>query len=704
MADRYWVGGAGTWNTSSTTNWSASSGGASGASVPTAADNVIFNGSSGTPGTITLTGALACLSFSVLVTGWTFSSTGTIAIYGSFTLTSVTTWSATGTLTFRSTTSGNTITTNGTTLACAVILNGSGGYWTLGSALTISGSSLTLTNGTFDTSSSGNYSFTVSGSTGLVVSGALAKSLIFNASTISLSQMSNNSTGSNLTFNAGTSTITLGAGFTGGNLILLGLTLTFYNVLSGSSCLTFLIAGTLTFNNLTLYAPTTSTLNVAVYNNLTINGTLYSSSAAGATPANRTLITGRVKGTAVTISAAAVSLFDTDFEDITASGTTWTGTRLGNCGGNTNITFPATKTVYYVSASGGNWSASNWSTSSGGSVASTNFPLPHDTAVIDNNSGAAASTISIDRNYAIGTFTTSSRTNTLTLTPTAYNSGGINGGVRFLQDFTTPSAITLAGTTVPFVMSGRGSTQTVTISGTHSNMGLSVNALNTVSMGSNLTSSYTLTLYNGTLDVNAKSLSYAACVIYGAATGSTQVLALGSSTLTLTGTTPWSHSGTTSFTTTGAGTVSLTSASTKTFTATGQTQTYGFTVNQGGAGQLTFASTAGSTFNNLTNSYSATGATTIKFVSASTVTFTQFTATGTSGKVLTIAGATPSSAARIACPKGVVSVDYMSIQDITAQGGALWYAGVNSTNVSNNKGWIFTAPPASAGKNPLLLY
>lgn len=54
MAARYWVGDSGTWNTSSTTNWSASSGGASGASVPTAADTVIFDASSGTSFTVTL--------------------------------------------------------------------------------------------------------------------------------------------------------------------------------------------------------------------------------------------------------------------------------------------------------------------------------------------------------------------------------------------------------------------------------------------------------------------------------------------------------------------------------------------------------------------------------------------------------------------------------------------------------------------------
>jgi hypothetical protein len=53
MADRYWVGGSGTWDNSSTTKWSTSSGGAGGASAPTFNDYVIFDSNSGT-GTVTL--------------------------------------------------------------------------------------------------------------------------------------------------------------------------------------------------------------------------------------------------------------------------------------------------------------------------------------------------------------------------------------------------------------------------------------------------------------------------------------------------------------------------------------------------------------------------------------------------------------------------------------------------------------------------
>jgi hypothetical protein len=47
MANRYWVGGNGTWDTTSTTNWSAASGGAGGASAPTTADAAIFDANSG---------------------------------------------------------------------------------------------------------------------------------------------------------------------------------------------------------------------------------------------------------------------------------------------------------------------------------------------------------------------------------------------------------------------------------------------------------------------------------------------------------------------------------------------------------------------------------------------------------------------------------------------------------------------------------
>lgn len=86
MATRYWVGGSGTWNASSTANWSASSGGASGASAPVAADTVIFDANSGTGTCTTASGsacAIATLNSSTL--GLTLGADHTMS--GTFTLT-----------------------------------------------------------------------------------------------------------------------------------------------------------------------------------------------------------------------------------------------------------------------------------------------------------------------------------------------------------------------------------------------------------------------------------------------------------------------------------------------------------------------------------------------------------------------------------------------------------------------------------------
>lgn len=57
MAARFWVGGTGTWNTTNTANWSATTGGASGASVPTATDTATFDDNSGTGICTTAAGA-----------------------------------------------------------------------------------------------------------------------------------------------------------------------------------------------------------------------------------------------------------------------------------------------------------------------------------------------------------------------------------------------------------------------------------------------------------------------------------------------------------------------------------------------------------------------------------------------------------------------------------------------------------------------
>jgi len=61
MANRYWVGGAGTWNSLNILNWSATSGGVGSATVPTSADTAIFDASSG-GGAVLLGENVTCLA------------------------------------------------------------------------------------------------------------------------------------------------------------------------------------------------------------------------------------------------------------------------------------------------------------------------------------------------------------------------------------------------------------------------------------------------------------------------------------------------------------------------------------------------------------------------------------------------------------------------------------------------------------------
>ena len=88
---RYWVGGAGTWN-NQTTHWSATSGGAAGASVPTLNDDVIFDQNSGSGSyviTFSPNAQTTCRNFTMSNCSGTITSNpnGVLQVYGTaFTL------------------------------------------------------------------------------------------------------------------------------------------------------------------------------------------------------------------------------------------------------------------------------------------------------------------------------------------------------------------------------------------------------------------------------------------------------------------------------------------------------------------------------------------------------------------------------------------------------------------------------------------
>jgi hypothetical protein len=200
MANRYWIGGSGTWNTTSTTNWATTSGSVTGgASVPTAADSVFFDTGSGGGGTftVTMTGALACLDITVSTGGVVTFATGTtptLSVASNMAIDSSTLWNSTGTVTFTATTA-KTVLTNGAVINAPVTFNGTGGSWQLLSNFSVnSTSTVTLTAGTLNLnnftlttglfSSASAVARTIAFDTGKIVTTSATTSTVWNTSTI----------------------------------------------------------------------------------------------------------------------------------------------------------------------------------------------------------------------------------------------------------------------------------------------------------------------------------------------------------------------------------------------------------------------------------------------------------------------------------------------------------------------------------------
>jgi len=452
MANRYWVGGSGTWSTTSTTNWSATPGGASGASAPTAADSVFFD-RTGTY-TVTLSSGLTCLDLTVTAGTVTFANgvSPSLTVSGSFTLLTGTVWSSSGTITFNATTTGKTITTNGVTMSAPVIFNGVGGGWTLGSAWTTGNTTFTVTNGSFDT---GNYNLTISQFNS---NNSNVRTITLGSSTLSINS-SLTIASTNLTFNAGTSQINVnGATFAGGGL-------TYYNVALTSSSLSATLTGANTFNTLSIPGRTNVGVSSLTFSaNQTITTLTLN---AGTNAAYRTFLSSDTFGTqrTLTVTTLTAGAADYDFRDIAIAGTASpiSGTRFGDAKGNSGITF-SSKTVYWNLSGAQSWSATGWATSSGGSPAAANFPLAQDTAVFDDT-GSVTGTITVNTAWNIGTIDMSVRTSAMTLatgssTPTIYGNW-INGSGTTL---TGTGALTLAGRGSQTITSaGKSFTQPITI-------------------------------------------------------------------------------------------------------------------------------------------------------------------------------------------------------------------------------------------------
>lgn len=680
MANRYWVGGNNTWDSTAGTKWALTSGGAGGQAVPTSADDVFFDAGSGINTCTISSGNTGAKS--ITCTGFTGTLAGVagISVAGSVVFSSGMTLSYSGRITI---TASASIITGGKTVG-DITINAPGGTVQLGSALTMASSAdLNLAAGTLTTSAS-NYSITAMQ---LMITGSAAKTLTLNSSTVTLTRNDTSTeafrySGSNLTFSAASSTIILsgtGVIFDGGAGLTFGAV-----SFSGTSAGTKSILGANTFGSLSITAPASAGLNVVEFNSNQTIGVLV---AAGASPIRRIMLKSAAFGTSRTLTVTTYGTkSNIDFQDITAAGASspWSGTSIGNCLGNSNITFTAAKTVYWNLTGAVSWMSSGWATTSGGTPAEANYPLAQDTAVFDD--AGAATSVSIPANANIGTINASARTTAMTL--------GTGANAQFYGNFTNGSGVTL--TLVSTIKFNGRSTQTITSAG-KTFAGFSVGSgANTIILGDALNVTGTISLAGGA-DFNANTYS----VTVGAfATTAGSAINIGTASWTVTGVgNCWSCA---SATITGTADITLSDNTTTARSFLGGSNTYGKLIIGGNTSISTTSITGTNTFSEIAST--KTVAHTIVFPNVTT-TVGNFTVRGSAGNVVTLARTGASGTFTLAkTGGGIVDSNYLSISNSTASPINTWYAGANSTNGGGNTNWLFTAAPFTAAGNFFSLF
>jgi hypothetical protein len=588
----YWVGGTGTWDTSTTGNWANTSGG-SGTGIRPPVENEIatIDTSSGT-GTITCTGGV-CGNLSVTASqaiilgaaGSTLTVDGTLSFPagGSFSantnLNTITLGAG----------SAKTVTTNGKSFS-SLTFDGVGGNWTLPSALTATGT-VTLTNGTLTLSTNnttlscnaflsnnantraiafgttGNITTTGAGNafdmstvTNFTRTGTTRVNISNNSAvaTTLVSHVTGGSTGNSLNFNITTGTYALTI-TTASRVNALNFTGFTGSWSPGVSTYTFdgsitLVAG-MTF---TAGTGVWSLLNTGTYTittaGFTINPITQNASNTVTFPAGTTTVNGTytfTQGTlaldtnASSLSCTAFSSnnsntraiqFGTGSITTTGSGTAWT------TGTATNLTYTGTPTV---------------NISNNSSVATT--VTAHTVGGTEANA--------FDFNFTTGTYT-------LTLTTTSVikslNFTGFAGFytqtvLTIYGNFTVSSGMTYTSSGSKITFAATSGVQLLTSAGKTLGQMQQSGAGGTVRLAAGTTTisaTRDYSLERGTLDLGTNSATFS-CGQFNVDGSNTRSIIFGTGNITTTGsnTTAWNSQDATNLTYTGTPTVNITTAS-----------------------------------------------------------------------------------------------------------------------------------------------
>ena len=360
MANRYWIG-TGNWDATNTANWSASSGGAGGVSVPTSADAVFFDaGSAG--GTCTVTAVASCAGLDCTGFTGTLAGSSQINCAGSFTLVSAMAYTRTGVTSFGGT--GNR------SITCAGFTIGSNVNITTSSIVTVTGNfactgAISQTAGTLvfngNVSSGLSYTFSLGTITlngnltcaSFTASGAGVKVVNANNAVITLTGTGTvwNYSGSNLTFNRGTSKIVL-SNITTTARTFAGGGLTYYDLEIGGATgvSTLTITGSNTFNTVSSTKTVAHTVRLTTGTTTTVTNWNINGSSG-----NQFTLNSATAGSQATLAKAGggtVSVNYTTVTDIVGTPTsTWSALTSNGCvdgGNNTGWTFTGSSGIAYT--------------------------------------------------------------------------------------------------------------------------------------------------------------------------------------------------------------------------------------------------------------------------------------------------------------------------------------------------------------------
>lgn len=730
MADRYWVGGSGTWNTTSTTNWSTTSGGTGGASVPTAADSVFFDQS--TTFTVTMTGALTCLDFNVTAGTVTFATgtTPTLAISGNLNITGVTpTWNSTGTITFNSTTA-KTIRSNNTIFGGNVTFDGVGGTWQLLDNLTV-GTNVTLrittlTNGTLDLNdfvlATPFFNSTNSNVRGINFRNSSKIQVTYNAGTAGQRQW-DCTTATNLTLsyvndplvefpNVGTTQAYCGvshaSGAGGSESVAISL------LISNGSIPFTTNNGAEHFRNVTFsdsYSGTVQRLG-SIYGNMVLSA---NATYRGITNINFAKSTGTQTFTTKNkvfafpifkINAGTLQLIgdlDTGTQTLTLTSGTFDLNNYISRNSIFRLSGPGAKTIAF-----GTGKIQCTNTTATGAI----FGGPSSQALLTcTGSKQVEFTGNGFNRLGYRQFACSGVTeaNALNLKMTA-GGGKINifngstltnielaGGESGSSIAFQPNCIVYGNITIEaiaanpsispsssassFTLGKTSGTQTIQMNGTACDLSMTKTGAGMLQLANSLTllSARTFTLTAGTLDLNGFTLNAGDSFSTGVGTKSI-LFNNGTLLCPASSTTAFNNAQPTGFTTYGYGIINMTSSTAATFV--GGNTTYSCDLNIGGAGPVTITGSNG--FNAITNSVQPC---TLVLTAGTTQTVNRFALSGTEGNVVSVTSTSSPSVATLSKQYGTTVGSYISLTDITATGGATWYVGTTST-ASNSTGWI----------------